>query len=181
MLQSLSPLSAGSNVGEPVQVPAPPKFRGVTGKVYSASVIGSMEPLPGSTESQKAGLRYEQQVNEHLKSCGGLFIFQPKVQFRDDSGARLCVPDGIIYVGNGRLAVVEIKLQHMPEAWWQLKRLYEPVVRSMRDAREVICLEVCRTYDPVTPFPCETSLVYDLEDFLHEATCDKFGVMPWRP
>jgi len=67
------------------------------------------------------------------------------------------VPDGIV-VYDDRILVFEIKFQHMPEAWWQLVKLYRPVLEAYKPV-PVVTVEVCRSYDPAQPFPEHVVLI----------------------
>jgi len=80
-----------------------------------------------------------------------------------------------------RIVVVEIKLQHMPEAGWQLNDLYRPVVRVEHDGMPVSCLEICRSYDPAMPFPVPFDLIQSLEKWTSDRKeRNGFAVLEWR-
>ena len=68
---------------------------------------------------------------------------------------RWCQTDGLFaHPLEGLIVVVEIKYQHTPDAWFQLRELYEPVVRkAFGPAWTVALLEVVKWYDPSTFFP----------------------------
>jgi len=46
------------------------------------------------------------------------------------------------------MVIVEVKIQHMPEAWWQLEAAYRPILQAAAPKADIYCLEVCRSYDP---------------------------------
>lgn len=75
--------------------------------------------------------------------------------------------------------MVEIKFQHMPEAWWQLRKLYQPAL-EFKLRRPVFVLEVCKSYDPAMPFPEPIELVENLWEFCN-APRKVFGVFQWKP
>ena len=163
-----------------VPVPPPPRFRAPCGTIQNVEIIyASYERGYGNSAAKRAGLRYEEQVQQFL---AGLFPnnyqASPEVHFRDDRGWRLCIPDGVMLCSD-RTLVVEIKSQHMPEAWWQLKRLYEPVVAAWRPL-PVQCLEVVKSFDPAMPFPCRVTLVEDLVSWISEPPTANFGVFQWK-
>jgi hypothetical protein len=84
----------------------------------------------------------------------------PWVVFADDSAReRWCQPDGILLDPvASRLTVIEFKLRHCSEAWFQLFELYLPVVRSLYPGWRVAGLEVCRWFDPATLCPAPVRL-----------------------
>lgn len=163
----------------PVAVPAPPKFRAPLGRIRDVN----MEETPhehyaaakGTSSAQKAGLSYESRVQRQLMQIfGPNYKPSPSIYFSDDRGRRCCIPDGII-LGPSLSVVVEIKSQHMPEAWWQLRKLYEPVLRTVYP--HVALLEICKSYDAQMPFPEAVRLLgsspLDLND-------GEFGVVAWK-
>jgi hypothetical protein len=79
------------------------------------------------------------------------------------------------------LVIFEIKIAHMPEAWWQLKRLYEPVLRAWPRVTgiPIRCCEVVQAYDPHVPFPCEYDLVEDVLEWVIGQR-SPMGVYKWR-
>jgi len=75
--------------------------------------------------------------------------------------------------------IFEIKLQHMPEAWWQLRKLYQPVVEEYYKPRAISVVEVCRSFDPAIPLPEDIELIDDIQGFI-AAAAGNFGVLRWR-
>lgn len=175
MMPQISPTS------EVVAVPPPNRFRAVVGKPCDVKIRANSMPVSvGNTPAKRAGLLYEKHVQKWISAHNPVYWPQPVFHFRDDSGPRTCVPDGLL-LGSGRIAIVEIKSQHMPEAWWQLRRLYEPVVREYADGRSVILLEICKSYDPAMPFPERPTLVDDMQKFLLAAKDGEMGILRWTP
>lgn len=166
---------------KPVQVAAPPRFRGVLPPVkWAVCKSGSWVPLPGITAAQKAGLRYEAKVHRYMEEhFGEAYRASPLIRFQDDNGVRQCIPDGLLQV-RGRVVIFEVKHQHMPEAWWQLKRLYQPVVEALFPAVPVHVVEVCRSYDPSTPFPCSVHLIENIHTYVLQNKLEPFGVLKWK-
>jgi hypothetical protein len=71
-------------------------------------------------------------------------------------------PDGLIYdFMLGKLTIVEIKLKHTDRAWWQIRRLYQPVLEFLlRDGGwKFTALEVCHYCDAHTSFPERVTFV----------------------
>jgi hypothetical protein len=73
---------------------------------------------------------------------------------------RWCQPDALILQPrDGLLTIVEVKYQHTPDAWWQLRELYLPVVSlAFGPDWRIAMLEVVKWYDPHVSFP-ETPLL----------------------
>jgi hypothetical protein len=186
VLPQLTPLN-GALAGSPVQVPPPPKFHAPVGTIKHVSIRprDSYFKASGKTAAQKAGLAYEEKVQEYLVgTLSKCYLPAPYVDFKDATGPRTCIPDGILFTSSG-LVIFEIKSQHMPEAWWQLRRLYEPVLRCYLNTYgirpDLFLLEICKSYDPQMPFPERPTLVYDIQSFLDTAKDKEFGVFRWKP
>jgi hypothetical protein len=178
MLPSISPLS-GVSTGS-VQVPPPPRFRPILGMAYG---VDRCEPrdagVEGMSAAQRAGMRYERKVHDHFASLwGDRYVPSPVFSFYDASGKRFCIPDGLLDLGENRIVVFEIKFQHMPEAWWQLDQLYRPVLKALY--KDVYLVEVCRSFDPATPFPCAIHKIDNIEHYVKGPLRSIFGVYRWR-
>lgn len=136
------------------------------------------------SESQKLGIRYEKQALEALDQGAkfDLFVPSPWIAFTDHSGRRVCQPDALgFHEGpNGPVAtILEIKLVHTIMAFWQLRRLYEPVIRRMFPKYHVRVCEVTKSFDPFTPWPERIVLCPELPA-LKQLDADAFGVITWR-
>lgn len=173
----LSPLSTSPRTE--VVVPPPPRFKPVDGvpsqvQFWTPGVFQDAN----STAAQSSGIRYEQKVHQFLGSV--LPGYRPSQGFRfyDRSGVRFCVPDGVI-LNPARTIIFEFKFQHMPEAWWQLRQLYEPVLRSFVPGAEIHLVEVCRSYDPAVPFPERVKLIDSIEEYVKDPF-PEFGVFRWK-
>lgn len=188
MIPDLSPLSrrpAAAGNGQAsakFEVPPPPDFRPAVKPKDVFIHPTPYRPAVGRSISQKAGLRYEQHVQEFLKErFGSAYWAEPKVTFRQlklrSLEPRMCRPDGLITFFDS-MVIVEIKVQHMPEAWWQLRKLYQPVLEAYT-SKVVRCLEICRSYDPAMPFPEEFELIEDLSSWLQSSST--LGVFRWKP
>lgn len=177
-------LSPGSNL--PACVPPRPGFKAPVGTICDIWIDWSKcVPGFGASAAQAAGLKYEAKVHDYLESVHHSYAASPRLWYTDDAGRRYVVPDGIFPLdGVWRepkfLVLVEIKVRHMPEAWWQLKRLYEPILRVHRPNIPIYCLEVVSSYDPAMPFPCRVNLIRDLKGWLDAPTAE-FTVLEWKP
>lgn len=129
------------------------------------------------------GLRYEARVHEYLLDLyEGHYIPSPWFRFREvgKNRERWCQPDGLIISPlEGKITIVECKLQHTTDAWWQLKWLYLPIVMSAFPPRlwKYSVCEVCKWYDPAIPFPEKVTMT----PFIDAVRGDEFGVHIWRP
>jgi hypothetical protein len=156
----------------------PPAFRGLT----EPTCIQSYTPVPyvrgeGQTTAHKIGLRYEAQVQDYLQSVLGNYDPTPVIRFTCNGLQRIAIPDAV-QQRSTHTVVFEIKYTHCPEAWWQLRRLYEPLLRR-RLGKAVTCVEVCRSYDPATLLPEPVVLIDDLQAWISEPR-KEFGVFQWR-
>lgn len=139
---------------------APPWCRPVVGAVKFARFDPAFAlPAIASTEARRQGIRYERRVVEALSRDFAEFRAAPAIRFVDKLGARVAVPDGLL-VTPSRIYVIEIKLQHTTDAWWQLRRLYAPIVARLFPTRELTLVEICSRFDPNVVFP-EPFSVFD--------------------
>jgi hypothetical protein len=174
------PLLETSSDTTPAAVPPPRKFRPICGTLRGVAMLhlgtkivtletknrdpkGRPIATAGHTAAQQKGIRYESKVQRHL---GNLFpnnyTESPYIRFRDDLGDRGCQPDGLLRFPNHDV-LIEVKVQHLPESWWQLTQLYRPLLEFWKPGRPVSVLEVCGSFDPAMPYPCKCELVTDLE------------------
>jgi len=166
----------GLTGADPVAVPPPPGFRPAV-EVHSPHFEGREAAATGFSAAQVAGARYERQVlSIFSERYDGQFRRTPVIRFHDGMHHRSIIPDGIIFPTPNFVVIVEIKYQHMPEAWWQLRRLYQPVLQTMYPRSSICVLEVCRSFDPHTPFPEPTVLVDEDSSFLSSS----FQVLRWK-
>lgn len=68
---------------------------------------------------------------------------------------RWAEPDGLIIdPREGVISIVEAKLSHTADAWFQLRKLYEPLIRHIfGHSWSYAVIEVCGWYDPAVRFP----------------------------
>ena len=127
-----------------------------------------------------AGIRYEKRVHEYLESFyGEHYLASPWLKFFDEGKWRWCQPDGLIWdLARGVITIVEVKYQHVELAWWQTRRLYAPVLRSMFPPHlwKIEVCEVVKWYDPSVVFPERVVLASDVDN-PHSG----FKVHIWRP
>lgn len=130
---------------------------------------------------KRSGLIYEDKVQEFLTDlyCEDLLQYLPSVwiEFEDGRGkTRVCQPDGLLLdARRGRLTIVEIKTTHTHLAWWQVRALYQPVLRKIFPDDiwpHLQGLEICKRYEPVE-FPERFHFLGEP----HQVPANSFGVM----
>lgn len=113
-------------------------------------------------------MRYERKAHQLLSyNYEGRYLQSAWIEFEDESGLRWCQPDGLIFDLNaGRITIVEIKLSHTADAFYQLMYLYLPVIEAMfpRKLWKINLTELVRWYDKDTYFPYPTQLRKNIED-----------------
>ena len=176
----LPQLTPDADAGRVVSVP-PPHFRPL-GTVTEArwSARGSFNGS-GLSAAQRYGIRYEQLVHVRFRNVLGFnYHRNPTLSFLDDGHFRKLVPDGLLFQPDGTAIIFEVKSQHMPEAWWQLRKLYEPVVKALPFVNRTSCIEVTRSYDPAMGFPEPITLYTELREAI-AGPCRELKVLRWRP
>ena len=111
------------------------------------------------------GLDFEARVQSALVDrWAGVYCPAPRITFSDATGFRLLIPDGL-FTFPECLVIAEIKSSHCPEAWWQLEKLYRPVLKASPHwgAFPIALLEIVKSFDPSMPFPGEFELMESLE------------------
>ena len=131
------------------------------------------------TGRRAEGVRYECRAQEYLmQQYPNRYTPGPWLYFRDFTGWRWCQPDGLLFdFKNGRIIVVEMKYQHTADAWWQLRKLYVPVLQAAfpHTLWKFSVCEVVKWYDPATVFPEQVEMVKRID------LAENFGVNIWKP
>lgn len=116
----------------------------------------------------KKGLLYEEAFANHmLDRFGDYYVPGPWFQYKElgRDRPRWCQPDGLLFIPlQSRIIIVETKLRHNSDAWWQLKHLYLPVIAAMFPPKQwnYCVVEVTRWYDKETLFPEKVKLCSDV-------------------
>lgn len=167
--------------------PRPPADFRLTGRLKWASL--AHEPLwaqqEGAPSGAKArGLAYERKFHEHMTArCGPMYVQSPWFVYKEHgtNGPRWCQPDGLLIdIERGVIYILEAKLKHCAQAWWQLFWRYIPVIRTAfcpNGEFTIVPVEVCRYFDPATRVPqkprhCST---------LGAARPNDFNIYQWSP
>lgn len=107
------------------------------------------------------GVRYENRVHLKMEDLYGE-RYLPSQWFKfgtEGNDIRWCQPDGLLFdVPNGVITVLEMKYNHTPNAWWQLRLLYGPLVQFVFPSFRIRVVEVCQWYDCNVAFPEPTVL-----------------------
>lgn len=165
---------------------SPPQgFRGIVSPVSHVRVnrVGFARPNNNYTLAQRNGLRYEDRAQVYLHELLGpdysrspWIRFVEHTEFGDDK--RACVPDGLL-IRAPNAFVFEIKIRHTTGAWFQLRKLYAPVVGQLPFISRVICVEICSSFDPNVIIPEDFSRIWGLEHFIRDPWSN-FGVYVWK-
>lgn len=135
------------------------------------------------TGAQKAGLAYQRKVENYLtlhRRGGALDVGSWFVYACSDYRRRYCQPDVLIHGTGGfagRISVVEIKIRWTADAWWQLRKLYLPVLNRAFPTATLVPLVICRSYDPAIRIAEPVRFV----DCVEDAAVDAFNVLVHRP
>jgi len=127
------------------------------------------------------GVKYERKAQAWLAGMfGSDYMPSQWLRYRDPQGRiRWCQPDGV-YVDRSEksLTIVEVKYSHTATAWWQLFRLYLPVLERLFDGHgyEFRCVEVCHWFDPAVRCPVKPRL----RDSIVNVKPDEFAVHIWH-
>lgn len=179
----LAPVVERFAEGAPTVALAPPRgFRTAEG-VRSAWPVGDgpfgRTPSRGGSAAQKLGRKYERLALAHLsKLLGDEFRPHQWFKFLSPSGElRWCQTDGLL-ISRDTATIFEVKYTLYPEVWWQLRKLYEPVIRRAFLPRHVELVVVCRKFDPAVVFPERLEQTSLLEGW-QEALNGRIGVFQW--
>lgn len=108
------------------------------------------------TSAQAAGLRYEAAFLAFARRHWGhsfITFTEQQIIYSDRiEGWKTCRPDGVLFIED-TFTVFEVKTRHTEAAWWQLWRLYIPVLQLLYPHRRPVAVEVTRSFDPTEPFP----------------------------
>lgn len=144
---------------------------------------------PGFAQSGKKsgrmhiGIRYERAAHVHNSATlGDQYLASPWIEFRvrGDSRRHWCQPDALYFdLARGQITIIEIKYAHCADAWFQLNRVYLPVLQQLFPPGlwKFATLEMVKWFDCATSVP-ETP---KLRDGIARAMPNEFGVFIWKP
>lgn len=114
------------------------------------------------------GVKYEKGVQAYLEQAYPTrYVASPWLRFFVAGGSRWrwCQPDGLLIdTRTGWITIVEVKYNHTPDAWAQLKLLYLPVLQVIFPAHlwKFDCCEIVKWFDPAVAFPEPVMLAHDI-------------------
>lgn len=132
------------------------------------------------TGNRRLGVAYEAKAQAHFSERYGCrYLANPWMLYSTGGRQRWCQPDGLLFNPKaGAITIFEMKYQHTALAWWQVMRLYLPVLKAAFPPelwRYHFC-EIVKWFDVATPFPVPVSLAAQ-----PEALRDVFTVHIWTP
>lgn len=165
---------AGLTADRPVVSPV--YFKRHVSDVVSASInFGAKINMPKPKgQAAKLGLRFEKAVLEKLHlSFNDRLITGVPLSFQEGASRNgfyqrpsTAIPDGLLLSPCKRvLCILELKLRHSTDAWFQLNRFYLPIMgRICGSSMRLRVLEICKYYDPGVRLPQEKALIVDSEN-----------------
>jgi len=131
------------------------------------------------TGRRAVGIRYERKAQLYLaQRYGGSYMPSPWLCFSTLGDVRWCQPDGLlVYPKLRRVVVVEIKYSHTARAWWQVRKLYIPVLEKLFPGYDFRAVELVKWFDPDVTFPEATAFCPDPA----LVGSDHFGIHLWTP
>ena len=128
------------------------------------------------------GIKYELAGHVWLQAqFGDKYTPGQWVRFKADGQDkfRWCQPDGLLLDSEHKIVtIIEFKYQHTDGAWWQLFKLYKPVVAKLLGPDyQIRCLEVCKWFD-VAIRPTQRVVLCKSVDSVQAGD---FGVHIWKP
>lgn len=140
----------------------PPKDFRPAERILSATFSRDLPPVArGAPRVRRGalavGLRYDRRASAYCEANFEGYVGHPWIHFRTrDEGLRWAQPDGILLdLRQGRITLLEFKIKHSILAWWQLRHLYEPLLRFIFGSHNwsYSCCEIVRWHDPAIALP----------------------------
>lgn len=173
----------GMRAQGPGSVSHPYFRRSLKAPLLSASVsFGSSQTTSkGSNPSARRGLRFEAKVLHVFSALlGNRFTSQLPFFFQEEMGGDFkrgqrgkIILDGlVISPDRAQVGIVEVKLRHSGEAWYQTNEFYKPIVqKAFGQAVEVRTIEVVHLYDPRVRLPQEKAILGSLDEVWELRPC----------
>ena len=93
------------------------------------------------------------------------FVSNPILEFIQGSRRQRAIPDALLFSADWKsILVVECKLRHTADAFYQMQGFYLPLVSRAFPSFRVCTLELCKFYDPVVRLPRSVAFVSSLEE-----------------
>lgn len=168
---------------------APERFVPAGDVTWAAFIPGSPSFISSKKVSgtRAQGVRYEKRAQAYLKrmidltgTAGESLLQSPWLAFKANGSLRerYCQPDAVLVdTSNKHITIFEVKLQHTSAAWWQVRQLYEPVLRVIYPGFSFSAIEIVKWLEPKTTFP--ETFFYAENIFARDGS--KFGVHIYDP
>ena len=169
--------------------PPPRRFR-PAGNVVEAEFASRPPFTINKRTRNKAradGIRYERKAHAYItEKWSDECVIAPWIKFTSQNSPKSrgrtlwCQPDALIVdLRRGEITVIEIKLKHTSDAWWQVRRLYTPVVKHIFGEHWTYrALEITKWFDADTKFPERFDFLDTLSE-LPQREASKFLVHIW--
>ena len=110
-------------------------------------------------------------------------VKSPWLQYIDSEGTHFCQPD-LLLTNKNLILLCEIKLTHTSAAFFQMEKLYRPVLQRIFPQHKILSVEITRSFDPSIRFPQEMLLYFSIEDLLLNSTpssnLNTISVLQWK-
>lgn len=163
-------LSVSGTLGDGAALPPPQYIHYLPQGSIQNAWRSAERPFAGTRSrrsgAQKAGLAYQKKVVKWAFETNHGFALEvsPWFAFTDDSDSRhYCQPD-LLFISGLSILVAEVKLRWTADAWWQLRKLYLPVLAKVFPKQTLIPLCICKSFDPSVIVPEKINLHPDLYD-----------------
>jgi hypothetical protein len=128
------------------------------------------------------GKAYEKRGLEYLANrYGAFFLPHPWFAYEETGSSKTlwAQPDGLLFnIPKGRVTIFELKLKHTADAWWQLRKKYEPLLHTWLEGHyHIEVCEMVQWYDGTAEFPENVLLTPEPQDL----TKGTLGVFIWHP
>lgn len=166
--------------------PPPPRFTPALNIKWAdfAPQAPHFKPKRKATGRRLQGIKYEAAVQQHMQRIFPYgYMPSPWLRFETHEGMKFCQADGILVeLSAGIITIIEVKYQHTTDAWWQLRRLYQPVLEHIFAGTDwqFRVVEIVKWYDPAVQWPEQIQRVEDLEQAF-KLPADTTGVHIWKP
>jgi hypothetical protein len=122
------------------------------------------------------GWQYEKRGSLALIEEFGITRYIPSQWFQysyANNQIKFCQTDGLLFTPEEqKVLIIEFKYKHTDRAYYQFEEKYVPVVNRLFPKWTVATCEICKWYDPDTPFPVEVKLKKDIT----QTRPNEFGV-----
>ena len=94
------------------------------------------------TAAQQSGISFEKAVLKKLKAIYGKVEPSPWLYYKTPKKSGICQPDGLVWLVDNHICIVEIKLTWMRPVRQKLMQFYGPVVKAIYPDAELSYLQI---------------------------------------